>query len=227
MHYLRFEQALSNKRGRVPAASGSILGTTVGVERDPSRRLVGVMKASDPTIMTRLQAYPRACLSFDDEARQFADERMWSRFVGKVGLEAMAHGLQEHPDGLKYLATEGRLDPLRNYVRFNEGSTWPISMRQIYSRGQAWVGPLGSEQRVWECDFLVTPESDWYFIIALFGQEFAINLAHRESFGYRLLLWRHAHGSPLYGGESIDRSAGVRPSAGRRLLIMYDGGVRA
>lgn len=231
VHYLRFEQAVSNKRGRVPAAHGSVVGTPVVVERDPSRRLPSVMKSPDPNIMQRLQAHRRTCLTFHDESPRCADERTWSRFLGKAALEAMAHRLQEYPDGLEYLATEPQLDPLRNYVRFNDGPTWPISTRPIYCRDQPWEGLRGTEQRVWECDFLVTPESAWYFVLALFGQELAINVGHREILGYRLWLWRHAHGSPLYGGDDIGRHKALtppqsHPSGGRRLLIMYDPGVQ-
>lgn len=226
VHYLRFEQSITNKRGRVPTASGMVAGTTVHVERDPAGRWARVMRSPDPNIMQRLQGRPRTCLEFAAESRCHAEGRTWSRFVAKVALEAMAHRLRDHPDGLEYLVTESQLDPLRNYARYNDGPTWPINSRQIYCRDQPWQGPQGSEQRVWECDFLVTPEGAWYFVLALFGQEFVINMGHREIMGYRRWLWRNAHGSPLYGGDDIqDHRALAFPHThshgGRQMLIVH------
>lgn len=48
------------------------------------------------------------------------DFRIMSRFVGKVGLEAMAHRTQTVVDWNQEIVEKRELDSIRAYVRFNE-----------------------------------------------------------------------------------------------------------
>ncbi len=53
-------------------------------------------------------------------------------------------------------------------------------------------------QILFEHDFLVTEGNEWYFVIAIFGVEFAINLGGPEIEGYENWLHKNGHRSPLY-----------------------------
>ena len=57
------------------------------------------------------------------------------------------------------------------------------------------------EQVVHESDFLVTPWSEWFFVLAIFGVEFTINLGDPEIDGYLRWLTANAGHSPLYSAK--------------------------
>lgn len=232
LHYLRFEQSVRNKRGHLPRASAILAGAPVMVERNVRSGIAAVARTPERSLMSRLMAgVPDNHLNFRDESRQLLDSRKWSRLVAKAALEMMAYRLRAHPGGLAYLVTENQLDSVREYSRFNHGPDWPISSRRIYCPDQPWYGPQGPVQRVWEADFLVTDDGAWYFVLAVFGYESVINLGHREIAGYREWLWRHAHGSPLHGGNAPKADADAfswahrHPRGGRSLLIVHDPGL--
>ena len=55
------------------------------------------------------------------------------------------------------------------------------NIRTIYHQDGKTFGPEGNaEQIVHEFDFLVTDQSEWFFVLAIFGVEFAINLGGPE-----------------------------------------------
>lgn len=228
LRYLRFEQSVENKRGRLPSAAATLAGMTVRVERDRKSGLAGVLRSPDPHLLPKLLlGRQRNHLNFRNESLRMLDGRSWSRFLAKVALESMAHRLRDHPDGLAYLVGERQLDPIREYARFDQGPDWPVNSRQIYCPDQPWQGIQGPVQRVWESDILVTDDQAWYFVLALFGHESAMNIGHRETRGYREWLWKHAHGSPLYGGDApLDDGDALqirhRHPRGTNLLIVHD-----
>ena len=48
----------------------------------------------------------------------------------------------------------------------------------------------------------VTPSSEWYFVLAIFGEELAINLGGPEIEGYEKWLKDNNGKSPLYVGKN-------------------------
>lgn len=134
---------------------------------------------------------------------ELPDGPVVSRFLAKAGLEAMAARLVSHPDGLEYLVDEAQLDALRNHARRGDIRKWPIHVRQIYGQNAKWSDKSGSElQLVNEFDILVTDRSEWYFVLALFGLEMAINYGGPDIEGYPLWLAEHGNESPLYSGKN-------------------------
>jgi hypothetical protein len=126
-----------------------------------------------------------------------------SRFLAKAALETMADRLVEYPAGLAYLVEESQLDPVRHYARRGSGPEWPYHIRRIYDSQQAWMNEAQDVRQIkWESDFLVTENGEWFYVLALFGLELAINLGGPDIAGYVEWLWRNAHRSPLYSGRN-------------------------
>ncbi|MGI8793232.1 MAG: HNH endonuclease [Acidimicrobiales bacterium] len=48
VHYLRFEQSVQSKRGRIPTAAGTVARTEVHVQRDLAGRWAGFILSPDP-----------------------------------------------------------------------------------------------------------------------------------------------------------------------------------
>ena len=133
------------------------------------------------------------------------------RFFAKVALEAMAERLTAFPEGLSYLCDEPQLDPIRRHARYGDQFTWPVHIRTIYGVDASLLDENGKRiQVIHESDFLVTPVSEWYFVIAIFGVEFAINIGDPSIDGYIEWLAGNQGRSPLYSGKNSD--SGEMPS---------------
>ena len=130
-------------------------------------------------------------------------DRVISRFLAKMALEALAHRLLDYPEGVSYLVDEPQLDELRNYARRGQAAEWPHHSRRIYQPEETHHEPDGaSYQTVHEFDFLVTPLSEWFFVFALFGLELTINIGGPEIEGYHAWLRENDDASPLYSGKN-------------------------
>jgi hypothetical protein len=115
----------------------------------------------------------------------------------------MAARLSEHPEGLDYLCDAAQLDPLRNHARRGTTPVWPVHRRRIYDADGKTFDPSGlAVQVVHESDFLVTSSNEWYFVLAIFGEELAINLGGPEIAGYVRWLKDNNNESPLYSGKN-------------------------
>ncbi|WBY16698.1 hypothetical protein PF049_00580 [Erythrobacteraceae bacterium WH01K] len=116
----------------------------------------------------------------------------------------MAQRLVNAPEGLAYLCDEEQLDPLRNYARVGSPNLWPVHIRTIYGANDFVLDANGQRvQIVHESDFLVTPMGEWYFILAIFGVEFAINIGAPSTEGYVQWLVANQGLSPLYSEKNL------------------------
>jgi len=127
-----------------------------------------------------------------------------SRFMAKAALESMAARIAMHREGLDYLCDETQLDPIRNHARRGKILKWPVHTRRIYAANAKTVGLEGRyKQVVHESDILVTKLSEWFFVLAIFGLEFAINIGGPDVEGYEKWLKENGGASPLYVGKNI------------------------
>lgn len=74
---------------------------------------------------------------------------------------------------------------------------WLYSARRIYSRNEAYNGDPFSHVN-WEFDFLFLENGEAYFIIAMYGIEYAINIVVPSIEGYRDWLKNNFNKCPLY-----------------------------
>lgn len=126
-----------------------------------------------------------------------------SRFLGKVGLEVLAHRVLDVPDGLEEIINQPELEELRRYVRFgNPKLAWPYSRRTIYSPDFQFADGTEPYEVLHEFDILVTPTNEYYIVVAIFGEEYALNLGGPEIDGYQHWLLENDNKSPLYCGKN-------------------------
>ncbi len=194
---LRFQQYLENKRGKIPSISGLITPDVPALlTRYPEHDFTSV-DVSERDLARLLQAKKGTIII--PPARELPDTLVVSRFIAKIALEAMALRLVEHSEGIAYLCDEPQLDILRDHARRGYTSPWPVHIRTIYHQDGTTLGPVGQEEQiVHQFDFLVTDQSEWFFVLAIFGVEFTINLGGPEISGYRRWLEQNHGLSPLY-----------------------------
>jgi hypothetical protein len=222
MASLRFQEALPSKRGRIPPAAGVLTpDVQVSVERLTGGEFAGIVTVDDVPTWLKRPSVNREAIWFDPGPA--APDHVTSRFLAKVGLEAIAARLVGHPDGLAYLVDEVQLDPVRWHAREGARQVWPYHARRLYPATQAWTdGSDGCRQVKWELDLLVTERSEWYVILVVFGLELVLNLGGPDISGYVEWLWRHGHRSPLYVGRNEHGSLRpiARPQRNRRAMVL-------
>jgi len=201
MRVLRFHQALESKKGRLPPLSGIISpGVPAIVTRIPKYDFTSVAVPQDA--FDQITQSPTGSLVLPIDG-PLPTSRTISRFMAKVAVESMAARVVQYPESLEYLCDETQLDDIRDHARRGKIAGWPVHMRRIYATNARTSRENGEfEQVVHESDFLVTTSSEWYFVLVLFGQEFAINLGGPDIDGYRRWLKDNNDESPLYSGKN-------------------------
>lgn len=214
---LRFHQTVASKKKRLP-----VMDALVWPESDARTRVVLPVQ---PDRMPIMSVTPQALARIFEDGREGnpsllvfppgdePEQTLMSRFLAKCALEALAARLLAIEGEIQVLATDPRFDPIRNHARIGRPPAWPFTDRIIYGvddvvvhRGEQPV------QTMFEFDLLATnPEnvneegavvSEVYFVLAVFGREFAINLAGPEVEGYEHWLAENGRRSPLYAGRN-------------------------
>lgn len=201
---LRFQQDLESKRGKVPSI-GALIAPDIPalLTRYPKYDITSV-QVSEPDLARIFQTNEGKILF--PLTGELPNAPVVSRFLAKVALEAMALRLVEYPGGIAYLCDEEQLDVLRDHARKAYVNPWPVHIRTIYHQDGRTYGSDGNvEQIVHEFDFLITDQCEWFFVLAIFGVEFTINIGGPEISGYRRWLEQTGGLSPLY----TDRHGGL------------------
>ena len=204
---LRFHQSIENKKGRVPSVAALISPNfPATLTRFPRHNIMSALVS--PEALVEIAKSRDGYLVVSNGAPPAS--QVLSRFLAKVALESMAARVVQFAEGLAYICDESQLDSLREHARCGRIAHWPVHARRIYNPDATIVGPGGTrEQIMHESDFLVTPSSEWYFVLALLGLELAINLGGPEIKGYEEWLAQNNRASILYSGKNAQFSTPV------------------
>jgi hypothetical protein len=184
---MRFDYSLVSKRGKVPKTWGLMWrGERVEIEKSPgedvelslhvSERLAKRMHKSGGTMITLAEGpLPKGIVL--------------SRFLAKVALECLA---KDVAGGAEFVVDYERLDPIRNHARRGTIPGWETHTRKLPSIPHTDEGLV-----IFDSAFLKTPRSEWYFVLSLIDQEFAINISEPRISGYLEWLSENENVSPL------------------------------
>ena len=131
-----------------------------------------------------------------------------SRFLAKMALEALAVRWLKNDGWNEYIVGHEQLYVIRNFARCpKRNEVWEYSKRRIYDEDspQKTIGGV-KYQVLNEWDILVTgdiDDSEFYFVLAIFGMEYAINLGGNSIDGYKAWLENNDNVSPLYLEKNI------------------------
>lgn len=123
-----------------------------------------------------------------------------SRLLAKMALEFLALRVIKSKNDHDLFVDEIQLDPLRNYARYNQKQeNWVYHSRKIYEEDEKFYLKNGKTvDMVFECEFLPTELGEIYFVIAIKGIEFVLNMAGSSIDGYIDWLKHNNQKSPLY-----------------------------
>jgi len=203
----RFNALIPNKRRRMPSLSGILLP---GYQANQGVRFHRAEVSRDSNGAFQIYAEPGAEEGIVSgginrvivpATGSKPDRQLFSRFLAKIAVECMAlQLLRNGPHMLSAFIDDEQLDPLRNYARFGKtGLLWRFSERQIYSSDFLFAGQNGESYEVLhEWTFLYTDQPEMYFVLALLGVEYAINMGGPDMEGYGAWLQKNCGRSALY-----------------------------
>lgn len=154
---------------------------------------------SDMHIPNKRQRFP----SFDShELPELPEYRLMSRFLTKTGLEALAFKTLAVPDSNSEIVDKIELDELRAYTRYNRGETWPFAYRTLYPVNAIFHEGSTHYEILHEFHVFSTDAMEFYFVLAILGVEFVVNLGGPQLDGYQRWLKQNNYASPLFKAAS-------------------------
>lgn len=219
LRLLRFQEAIPNKKNKMPVIDGLLNGNyPIKLKRKLSHdEVVNEAEVSTEAMDKIFKSSEETTIivpAFTNEMLP-PNNSIISRFLAKMALEALADKLKDIENSLEDLINDSQFDMLRNHARLGSIKNWPCSIRRIYDYNKIWEYSDGLHgQMVHESDFLLIPieenselateyiMTEIYFVIALWGIEFAINMAGPEIISYENWLKAHDYKSPLYCGNN-------------------------
>ncbi|MBW8003442.1 MAG: HNH endonuclease [Planctomycetes bacterium] len=201
MRYRRFLMKVPSKKKRIPPidawhAQSRIKvnlfhnlddkGISVGPAEgeDESKWIHSIMKDSSGTLYVPSGNLP--------------DNNIVTRFIGKIGIEALASRVLNLEDWKTEIIDKPELDELRDHVRLGFPATpWPINYRRIYPTKHVFDDRSEAYQVLHEYDILVIEANEYLIIVAIFGDEYTLNLGGRCINGYERWLKENDGKSPL------------------------------
>lgn len=223
---LRFYEGIPNKKRNVPPVDGILSGKIpVKIYNPfPDEPMFTHEKGSFIPIEVKEADIPKIPSSGWVFTPAFTNDMIphnttvISRFIAKIALESIALRLYQHEGGLDYLINDIAFDPIRNYVRMGNRDNWPCNISRIYNMNKQWQNDGSFYHVLHESDFLFIPaiesidnlisgqvQGHLYYIFALLGLEFTINVANSEPDGlepYKNWLKENGNASPLYTGKN-------------------------
>jgi hypothetical protein len=194
---LRFAQAVPNKKQRYPIQKGLITpGVVCDIHSDPRH---GFAIDIPPEYAALVARQERGQLIFPTTGAE-PGQPLMSRFIGKVAIEAMALRLLQKGLDPHTITDEPALECIRNWVRWGKSLIpWPFNQRMIYEADTSHRTAACPEahQIMHEWDFLSTASGEFYFCLAIFGVEYAINTAGPSIDGYADWIRDNPGKSPL------------------------------
>ncbi|MBY3125544.1 HNH endonuclease [Rhizobium laguerreae] len=200
--HLRSMMAVPNKRGRIPPMSGHISHSkipiniwmdTTGIFVEPKDR----SRASE--LERTLLAETQGTLLVPVPHKSQVDPHLMSRFIGKVAIEALALRVIQVEGWREELLTNEGIEPLRRFVRVGDRpKEWQFYRRNLYRFDRRFIEETDVFEVLHEYDFVYTEKRLLFFVMAIFGEEFAIDMGNPEILSYETYLREQDGVSPLY-----------------------------
>ena len=114
------------------------------------------------------------------ESEPQKDNVILSRFLAKVSVEALLYWIREDSFWIEEIMTKPELDDIKMYARYGKCvKFWPYYQRRIYNEEDRFLNPQILKEPyevLHEFKFFWTKENEFYFVMAIMGIEYAINM---------------------------------------------------
>ena len=196
---------IANKRGRVPPIKGIMPNIGMGVNVWARGQSIAIepldpRQQNDLELSVRVGRSGRLFVPLSDP--DDVDRKLMSRFLLKVAMEALV---------LRTISVEGwrqellgmeALDPVRRYVRIGEQpATWGYSRRRLYAHDALFRENTDVYEVLHEFDFVYTEDKRLFFFLAIFGEEYGIDMSDPDPTRCFDFLEEQKGCSPLYPSQ--------------------------
>ena len=189
----RSSSAIPNKRGRIPSIKALTFPDAICLhlanDARGQRSIRGADSANGDAFIRLLQRNRSVSMIFP--VAEFPHSRLFTRFLAKMALETCAQiWLTPEIDLSNSVIDRPEFDKIRLFSRYGDGvHDWPYSTRRLYPADHKFVNDEDLVCAVtYEHTMLYTEGGELYFVCALFGIEFAINLCGPAIDGYKNFL---------------------------------------
>lgn len=194
---LRRELEIKSKKGKIPEISGFPNDITKIKQISPDTFLyIDIDKdATEEKIAKTVESFKSYNKVIEQDA--IKKDKNTCRLLAKMAVEYFVFLLNQSDDVCDYVRTDPAFKNIIQFVRFNPKIDWDYNVRRYYELNKFHEDVLFDEIN-WECDFLFTEEGEIYYIVIMFGIEYAINLGGSSVEGYKRWLDKYHNISPLY-----------------------------
>lgn len=191
---VRHRARIESKKGRVPIENAIIISPELAKAEiifDKADRTI--INFLDEEQAKRIIASPRGSMIIPILDKPESNNKILSRFLAKVGVEALLYYLLKEDGWIEEIMNKPELEEIKKYARYGEGvDFWKYHQRRLYSEDTRFNHPNISIQDyevLHEFRTLLTKECHCYFVLAIMGIEYAINLGAPNFDSY--LEWLH------------------------------------
>jgi HNH endonuclease len=200
----RHRNDIENKKGRIPISKGVILGQKPGIvnfHRDKDGKSISF---EDDRLINFIRGKKTFSIVIPINELPPDKDIHISKFLGKVGLEALAKNSEGVEGGLKELVDKVELDTIRNYVRYGQGKYWEYHCRPLYAEGKLFMDDKMNEayEVLHEYKILYTDDFQLLIVLVIFGVEYCLDLGQPTTDTYLKWLKDNNNVSPLYHDSS-------------------------
>jgi hypothetical protein len=178
---VRHRARIESKKGRVPAEKAIIISSEsakADLFFDPKLGMTIVM-IEDEEKAKRIISNPTGSIIVPALTGPDDKNKILSRFLAKVAIEGLLYKLLNIDGWIDEVMSKNELEDIIKYARYNECvEYWPYHQRRIYPEQTKFSHPQFSQEYeiLHEFNLLQTKENHFYFVIAIMGIEYAINL---------------------------------------------------
>ena len=208
--YLRFHQRIKTKKGKFTTVKAYISNYQVDICEDKGDYRFNVY-VNDSKLVNDL---------FNKKADRILvpqtgcppDQQSLSRFIAKMAVEYLAYRVKEIENWNEDFINNLELQRIVQYARYpKKNEIWEITKRRVYDENTFFINEGKNLQILNEMDLVVTNyeiqddttySMEIFFVIIIFGIEYAINLAGNDMSAYKKYLKENNFISPLYLGKN-------------------------
>lgn len=203
---LRHRNEVENKKGRIPLDKGILFAPTSGIVNFHIDKEGKSISLEDDKLITFIQNNNTFSIVIPVNERPPDNNIYISKFLGKVGLEALAKIGENVEGGLVEVIDKVELDLIRYYVRYGQGvKFWKYYCRPLYREDTLFTDDEVKEkhQVLHEYRLLYTTNFQLLIVVAIFGIEYCLDLGQPTTETFVKWLEENNNASPLYPGTTV------------------------
>ena len=173
----RHELSIENKRGRIPDREGFLIDPEyAGIKFKKHRSGIKGVEIAPEALKKISHSKRKKITAFTVTMIPPHFDKNVSRFLGKVGIEALAW----EADAKGYREdhyNQSSLDPIKKYVRSAaKEDYWPYHVRTVYSADHMFQNSKGPFKIISGWEFIITQENHLLLQYLFLGTEFTLDM---------------------------------------------------